>query len=187
MSPNLLDSLLRFPPPEPAPERTVLGSRPSSSIAAFTAVGTAVDSLVARLLELRAADQKAVADEAVRSAFTAIFPPETRPLFNLVLYISEKLDVREFARLHEQGVPVEELMRLLKAPDEPYVKREIDGALEVVLPLNWPRTSAGVVNETGGTTMYTLVEMKLFTSPPDDPCALSVAGAGRRNSKSTSK
>ncbi|GAB4306597.1 MAG: hypothetical protein Kow0069_03530 [Promethearchaeota archaeon] len=157
--PNLIDALTAGLPPPHAPERTLLASRLSDSAVAFTVVGPAVDSLVDRLLEIRAADQKAVADEAVRAAFSVIFPAELEPLFNLVLHVSEKVDVRRFRELYEQQVPVEDLERMLEAPDEPYVKREIDGALLVVLPL-----PSG-----GGRPGYTLVEMKLFTAPPEDP------------------
>ncbi|GAB4311299.1 MAG: hypothetical protein Kow0069_11640 [Promethearchaeota archaeon] len=141
----------------------------------FTLVGPAVDSLVERLLELRVADQKAAADEAVRSVFTAVFPPETRPLFNLMLHISKTIDVKKFAEVYAKGVPPDVLEEMLEAPDSPHVKREIDGALLVFasLPVEFSPSTSASGSASGDAApvppAYTLIEVKLFTSPPEEP------------------
>ncbi|MHA1730649.1 MAG: hypothetical protein ACTSU5_01830, partial [Promethearchaeota archaeon] len=155
--------------PETA-ERLVLTTRVTPGLVVFTLFGDSADKFVEHLLEYRAIDQKAAADRVTRDLFGALFKPDARPLFNLFLYFSEKFDLGAFKRQHPRGISEAELEALSSPPGGAYVKREIDGALQVVLsldratrPLAGAGSSQAAVPPSGRD--YTLVEVKLFTAP----------------------
>ncbi|MHA1731310.1 MAG: hypothetical protein ACTSU5_05170 [Promethearchaeota archaeon] len=151
--------------------KTVLHSRPAPHCAVFTLFGRDVDEFVARVVAERAIDQKALADRSAEKVFGDLFPEAAKPLFNVVVRVERELLLDRLRERYPDAVPTAKLEEVLRSRDKRYLRFEIDVCLEVGLrcDLFAGSPAKGPGSPAVDLTPYTLVEVKAFTAPTDDP------------------
>jgi hypothetical protein len=155
----------------------VLQTRISSSSILWTLYGIEAERFIVNVVSERAINQKFTADRIAEQVIGHLFQPQTCPQFNIHLNLEKEILIPQIEQDFGDSVKLAILKDILQQKESKYIHIEVDGAL--YLHLNFPQSRKTSKKTTkkikagkksvNALPDYTLIEIKLFTAPLDEP------------------
>ncbi|MHA1371006.1 MAG: hypothetical protein ACTSWN_12480 [Promethearchaeota archaeon] len=135
-------------------QATLLGK----AMVMFTLYGRKIEEFLMALVKTRAIDQKRTAEHLTKSIFSVLFKPEVQPKFSVRVLVSKDIYIAKICKLALKLKDEKALLQELESRPEEYYKYEIDACIYLSMR-----------HEVQGSMLIEkLVEIKLFTVPPED-------------------
>jgi hypothetical protein len=175
---GIIDDLIEhLEGPSPESGLKVLQTRISSSSILWTLYGIEAERFIVNVVSERAINQKFTADRIAEQVIGHLFQPQTCPQFNIHLSLEKELVLSQIEQDYGESVKLSILNEILHQKESKYLHIEVDGALYLHLNFPKPQKTSKKITKPSKTTKksfhslpdYTLIEIKLFTAPLENP------------------